>query len=169
MNFVRLMLSLRVADVIAYLFLWWQMLSHLIELWQMYCHWILPIDIYCIGRLVRKVVSSTDSSAKGWTVKMNTLGSHQEPLVKGIKSTSRPPPQYMTIIPPQVMKPALKISALWGGRIKISSEPLKRQFILGEQSIPKQKHWQIPSATYMGWGSVEQLRTQVKITSTQWL
>ena len=81
--------------------------------------------------ITKKVVSSTDSSAKGWTVKMNTLRSHQEPLERGIKSTSRPPPQYMTTITSQVMKPALKISALWGGRIKTSSELLKKQFILG--------------------------------------
>ena len=59
------------------------------------------------------------------------IGESSRTLVRNIKSTSRPPPQYMTIIPPQVMKLALKISALWGGRIKMSSEPLKRQFILG--------------------------------------
>ena len=32
-----------------------------------------------------------------------------------------------------------------------------------QQSIPKQKHSQIPSASHMGWGSVQHLRTQNKI------
>ena len=45
MNFVRLMLSLRVADVVAYLFIVTDVESPY-GLWQMYCHWILPIDIY---------------------------------------------------------------------------------------------------------------------------
>ena len=44
------------------------------------------------------------------------------------KSTSRPPPQYMTITTSQVMKPTWQISALWGGRIKTSLELLKKQF-----------------------------------------
>ena len=37
----------------------------------------------------------------------------------------------MTIITSQVMKPALKISVLWGGRTRTSLEQLKKQFILG--------------------------------------
>ena len=48
-------------------------------------------------------------------MKFVLLGSHQEPLERGIKNTSRHPPQYMTITTSQVMKQALKISALWGG------------------------------------------------------
>ena len=45
--------------------------------------------------ITKKVVSSTGSSAKGWTVKMNTLGSHQEPLVRGIKEHLKAPsPMY---------------------------------------------------------------------------
>ena len=55
----------------------------------------------------------------------------QEPLERGTKNTSRPPPQYMTIITSQLMKQALKISTLWEGRIRTSLELLKKQFILG--------------------------------------
>ena len=39
------------------------------------------------------------------------------------------PPQYVTIIMSQVMKPILKISALWGGGTTTSLETLKKQFI----------------------------------------
>ena len=33
----------------------------------------------------------------------------------------------------------------------------------GQWSIPKQKHWQVSSATHLGWGSDEHLRIQIKI------
>ena len=59
------------------------------------------------------------------------IGESSRTLERGTKNTSRPPPQYMTIITSQVMKAALKISALWGGRTKTSLELLKKQFILG--------------------------------------
>ena len=43
-------------------------------------------------------------------------------------------------------------------------EAYKRSNIYkGQQSIPKQKHRQILSASHMGWGSVQHLRTQNRI------
>ena len=34
---------------------------------------------------------------------------------------------------------------------------------------PEQEHRQVPSASHMGWGSVQHLRTHIKIDSPQWL
>ena len=45
-------------------------------------------------------------------------------------------------------------------------EKYQRSFIYkGQQSIPKHKHRQIPSATHMGWGSVKQLRTEIEVNN----
>ena len=59
------------------------------------------------------------------------IGESSRTFGERYKEHLKAPPQYMTIITSQVMKPALKILALWGGRNKTSLELLKKQFILG--------------------------------------
>ena len=55
----------------------------------------------------------------------------------GLGNILKPLPQYMTTRTSQVMIPPLITSILWGGRTKTSSEPSKRLFTSGEQSIPQ--------------------------------
>ena len=59
------------------------------------------------------------------------IGESSRTFGERYKEHLKTPSPNMTITTPQVMKPALKISALWGGRIKTSLELLKKQFILG--------------------------------------
>ena len=49
--------------------------------------------------------------------------------------------------------------SFWQGRAKPLQADQRINVNKGQQSIPEQKHGQIPPATYMGWGSNQQHRT----------
>ena len=59
------------------------------------------------------------------------IGESSRTFGERFKEHLKAPPQYMTIKISQVMTPPLKILALWGGRIKTSLEPPKRQYTSG--------------------------------------
>ena len=59
------------------------------------------------------------------------IGESSRTFGERYKEHLKAPSPIYDIITSQVMKPALKILVLWGGRIKTSSELLRKQFILG--------------------------------------
>ena len=54
--------------------------------------------------ITNKVESYTDINAMKMGVRKSVLENLQEPLQRGSKNTRSPPPQFMTILTPQVIK-----------------------------------------------------------------
>ena len=53
--------------------------------------------------ITKRVVLSIDTNVTGWNVIMNTWERQQQHLERGLRSTSKPPPLYLTIVTPQVI------------------------------------------------------------------
>ena len=108
---------------------------------------------------------STCSGVAGWTVMKNTLGNQTEHLQRGSENTWRLHHPSMTIITSLVMKCLWTILVKWAGRTKALPGPSRGNINKNKWPIPKQKYWQVQSATHMGWGIGQVTRTQSQIKS----